>query len=55
MAHWPYGPTRTDHEETASPALTRVLCIAILVAMLIGLVCGVVWTGYHVVQGSLGA
>jgi hypothetical protein len=55
MAHRSHGPTRTDREETASPELTRVLFIAILVAMLIGLACGVVWTAYHLLKGSFGA
>ncbi len=55
MAHRPHGPTRTDHEETASPELTRLLVIAILVAMAIGLACGVAWTAYHLLKGSFGA
>lgn len=55
MAHRPHGPTRTDHEETASPELTRLLVIAILVAMAVGLVCGVVWTVYHLFKNSFGA
>jgi hypothetical protein len=41
----------TDREETASPELTRLLFIAIGVAMLIGLACGVVWTAYHLLKG----
>ena len=55
MAHRPHGPTRTDHEETASPELTRLLVIAILVAMAVGLVCGVVWTVYHLFKNWFGA
>ena len=55
MAHHPHGPTRTDHEETASPELMRLLVIAILVAMAIGLTCGVVWTAYHLLKGSFGS
>jgi len=55
MAHRPHGPTRTDHEETASPQTTRLLVIAILVAMGVGLACGVVWTAYHVLSNWLGA
>lgn len=41
------GPTRTDREETASPELMRLLFTAIVVAMLIGVACGVVWMAYH--------
>jgi hypothetical protein len=44
-------PAQTDREETASPELARLLFIAIGVAMLIGLVCGVVWTAYHLLKG----
>jgi hypothetical protein len=51
MAQRPHGSTRTDHEEAASPELTRLLFISIGVAMLIGLVCGVVWTAYHLLKG----
>ena len=55
MARRPQTPTRTDYEETASPELARLLVIAILVAMALGLACGVVWTVYHLLNNSLGA
>ncbi len=55
MVNRPHGPTRTDYEETLSPESTRILFIAILVAMLIGLACGVVWTAYHLLKVSFGA
>ena len=43
----PHQTTRTDREETASPEFTRLLFIAIGLAMLIGLICGLLWMGYH--------
>lgn len=46
-----HSPTRDDREETASPQFTRLLFIAMGVAMLIGLISGVVWTIYHLVRG----
>jgi hypothetical protein len=48
-----HSPTRDDREETASPAFTRLLFIAMGIAMLIGLISGVVWTIYHLVRGYL--
>jgi hypothetical protein len=48
-------PDQAEREETASPEFTRVLFIAISVAMLIGLICGVVWTAYHLLKGFFGA
>ncbi len=47
MAQRSHGPTRTDREETASPELTKLLLTGIVVAMLIGVACGVVWMAYH--------
>jgi hypothetical protein len=55
MAQRSHGPTRTDREETASPELTRLLFTAIVVAMLLGLACGIVWTVYHLWHRYLGA
>ena len=44
------SPTRDDYEETASPASTRLLFLAMGIAMLIGLFCGVLWTVYHLLH-----
>ena len=46
----PSQPTRDDHEDEASPSSTRLLFLAIGIAMLIGLICGVVWTVYHLLH-----
>jgi hypothetical protein len=54
MAHRPHAPTRTDHEETASPELARLLFIAMGVAMLVGFTCGVLWLAYHLLKGYFG-
>ena len=35
---------------TASPELTRLLFLAMGIAVLIGLICGVIWVGYHLVR-----
>jgi hypothetical protein len=50
---FPHGPTREDHEEAASPEFTRLLFLAMGIAALIGLICGVVWTAYHLVRNWL--
>jgi hypothetical protein len=42
-------PTRDDSEETASPELTRLIFVAMGVAMVLGLLAGLVWTGYHLI------
>jgi hypothetical protein len=47
------SPSRDDHEETASPELTRLLFLAMGIAVLIGLICGVVWVAYHLVRNWL--
>ena len=44
---FPFQPTHDDYEDVASPGTTRLLFLAIGIAMLIGLICGVVWTVYH--------
>jgi hypothetical protein len=44
------SPSRDDHEVTASPELTRLIFLAMGIAVLIGLVCGVIWVGYHLVR-----
>jgi hypothetical protein len=46
-------PTRDDHEETASPEFTRLLFLAMGIAMVIGLACGVLWMGYHLIRNWL--
>ena len=46
---FPHQPTRDDHEEIASPELTKLIFLAMGIAILIGLICGVVWTAYHLV------
>ena len=42
-------PSRNDYEETASPELVRLIFLAMGIAMLIGLLAGIVWTAYHLV------
>lgn len=44
---FPDQPTHDEYEEVQSAALTRLLFLAIGIAMLLGLTCGVVWTVYH--------
>jgi hypothetical protein len=44
---FPNQPTHDDYEDVQSPALTRLLFLAIGIALLLGLICGVVWTVYH--------
>jgi hypothetical protein len=44
------SPSRDDHETTASPELTRLIFLAMGIAALIGLICGVIWVGYHLVR-----
>ena len=44
------SPGRDDDEVTASPELTRLIFLAMGIAALIGLVCGVIWVGYHLVR-----
>jgi hypothetical protein len=46
----PTSPRRDDHEVTASPELTRLIFLAMGIAALIGLICGVIWVGYHLVR-----
>jgi hypothetical protein len=50
---FPYQATRDDHDESASPEFTRLLFIAMGLAMLIGLICGVVWTVYCLLRNWL--
>lgn len=47
---FPFQPTHDDREDTASPASTRLLFLAMGIAMLLGLVCGVLWTIYHLLH-----
>lgn len=47
------SPSRDDREETASPELTRLLFLAMGIAVLIGLICGLVWIGYHLLRNWL--
>lgn len=44
-----HNPSRNDYEETASPELVRLILLAMGIAMLIGLLAGIVWTVYHLV------
>ena len=44
------SPSRDDHEMTASPELTRLIFLAMGIAVLIGLICGAIWVGYHLVR-----
>jgi hypothetical protein len=48
------SPGRDDREETASPELTRLIFLAMGIAVLIGLICGLIWVGYHLVQNWFG-
>jgi len=41
---------RDDHEMTASPEITSLLFLAMGIAVLIGLICGAIWVGYHLVR-----
>ena len=41
-------PSRNDYEEMASPALVRLILLAMGIAMAMGLLIGIVWTLYHV-------
>ena len=43
-----HQPRREQH--VASPELTRLLFLAIGIAVLIGLICGVIWVGYHLIR-----
>lgn len=43
------SPSRNDYEETASPALVRLIFMAMGIAMLMGLLAGIIWTVYHLV------
>jgi hypothetical protein len=47
------SPSRDDREVTASPELTRLIFLAMGIAVLIGLVCGVIWVVYHLVRNWL--
>jgi hypothetical protein len=44
------SPTGDDDEETASAEFTRLLFLAMGIAMLIGLICGVIWVAYNLVR-----
>jgi hypothetical protein len=53
MPRFPHQPTRDDHEEVASPELTKLIFLAMGIAVLIGLICGVVWVAYHLLRNWL--
>jgi len=44
-------PTRTDREQEATPEFVRLLLMAMGIAMLMGLLSGIVWTVYHLIAG----
>ncbi|MGV3518737.1 hypothetical protein [Luteitalea sp.] len=48
-------PDQVERDETSSPEFGRLLFIAIGVAMLLGLTCGVLWMAYHLLKGHFGA
>ena len=50
---FPHQPTRDDHEEVASPELTRLIFLAMGIAVLLGLLSGVIWTVYNLVHNWL--
>jgi hypothetical protein len=54
VARFPQRPTRDDHEEIASPELTKLIFLAMGIAVLIGLISGVVWIAYHLVRNWVG-
>jgi hypothetical protein len=39
---------------TASPELTKLIFVAMGIAVLIGLICGLIWVGYHLVRNWFG-
>jgi hypothetical protein len=41
--------TPEDGESTASPELVKLIFLAMGVAMVLGLLAGLVWTGYHLI------
>ena len=43
-------PTHDDYEDLANPESTSVLFIAMGLAMLLGLLCGVGWIVYHLLH-----
>jgi hypothetical protein len=47
------SPGRDDHDTTASPELTRLIFVAMGIALLIGLICGVIWVAYHLIRNWL--
>ena len=47
---FPFQPTHDADEDAASPASTRLLFFAMGIAMLLGLICGVLWTVYHLLH-----
>ena len=42
-------PTRYDDEATASPEFTRLILLAMGIAMVLGLLAGLAWTAYHLI------
>jgi len=45
---FPRQPRGEQH--VASPEFTRLLFLAMGIAVLIGLICGVIWVGYHLIR-----
>ena len=41
--------TREDDEATASPEFTRLILLAMGIAMALGLMAGLAWTAYHLI------
>jgi hypothetical protein len=50
---FPHQPTRDDHEEIASPDLTKLIFLAMGIAVLLGFLSGLIWTVYHLVHNRL--
>jgi hypothetical protein len=42
-------PARDDYETAASPELTRLILLAMGIAMALGLLAGLAWTAYHLI------
>jgi hypothetical protein len=48
LRRYPNDPRPAQVE--ASPEFTRLFLIAVLTAVILGFLCGVVWVGYHLLR-----
>ena len=51
--HKPVLTRHQEDEESASPTFTRLLAIAVLVALLLGVVTGSIWIAWNLLRVSL--